>query len=111
MRFLLVNPTSPLWRARAAGRTRGARPFRFSMLTSLYVAAAMPPGVRTRILDEDAEPVDFDAEADLVGVSSMTYNARAPTRSRTSSAGAGAPSSSGRPTALPMLSHSRPPAP
>ncbi len=39
VRFLLINPTAPLWRARAAGRPRGARPFRFSMLTSLYVAA------------------------------------------------------------------------
>jgi radical SAM superfamily enzyme YgiQ (UPF0313 family) len=75
VRFLLVNPTSPLWRARAAGRPRGARPFRFSMLTSLYVAAAMPAGVRTRIVDEDVEPLDLDAEADLVGISCMTYNA------------------------------------
>jgi radical SAM superfamily enzyme YgiQ (UPF0313 family) len=75
VRFLLVNPTSPLWRAAAPGWTRGARPFRFSMLTSLYVAAAMPAGVRTRIIDEDVEPVDFDEEADLVGISLMTYNA------------------------------------
>jgi radical SAM superfamily enzyme YgiQ (UPF0313 family) len=75
VRFLLVNPTSPLWRASAPGRTRGARPFRFSMLTSLYVAAAMPNGVRTRILDEDVEPVDFDCAADLVGISLMTCNA------------------------------------
>ena len=55
---------------------RGPRAFRFSMLSSLYVAASMPPGVETRILDEDVEPIDFDAEADLVGVSFMTYNAR-----------------------------------
>ncbi len=73
--FLLVNPTSPLWRARAAGRTRGARSHRFSMLTSLYVAAAMPPGTRTRLVDEDVEPIDFDFPADLVGLSLMTYNA------------------------------------
>jgi hypothetical protein len=45
------------------------------MLTSLYVAAAMPKGVRTRILDEDVEPIDFDCEADLVGISFMTHNA------------------------------------
>lgn len=75
MTFLLVSPTSPLWRARASGRTRGARSHRFSMLTSLYVAASMPPGVRTRLLDEDVEPVDFDFPADLVGLSLMTYNA------------------------------------
>ena len=75
MKFLLVNPTSPLWRAPARGATRGPRAFRFSMLSSLYVAASMPPDVRTRILDEDLEPVDFDADADLVGISFMTYNA------------------------------------
>jgi radical SAM superfamily enzyme YgiQ (UPF0313 family) len=45
------------------------------MLTSLYVAAAMPAGVRTRILDEDVEPVDFEEDVDLVGISAMTYNA------------------------------------
>lgn len=75
LRFLLVSPTSPLWRARAAGRPRGARSHRFSMLTSLYVAASMPPGTRTRLVDEDVEPVDFDFPADLVGLSLMTYNA------------------------------------
>jgi radical SAM superfamily enzyme YgiQ (UPF0313 family) len=35
----------------------------------------MPAGVRTRILDEDVEPIDFGGEADLVGISLMTYNA------------------------------------
>jgi radical SAM superfamily enzyme YgiQ (UPF0313 family) len=75
MRFLLINPTSPFRRAEAPGVYRGPRAFRFSMLSSLYVAASMPPGVETRIVDEDVEPIDFDAEADLVGVSFMTYNA------------------------------------
>lgn len=74
-RFLLVNPTSDLWRVSAPGRYRGRRTFRFSMLTSLYVAASMPEGVQTRILDEDVEPLDFDTGADLVGVSFMTFNA------------------------------------
>jgi len=49
--------------------------FRFSMLPSLYVAAAMPPGVETQIVDEDVEPIDFDVEADLIGISFMTFNA------------------------------------
>ena len=75
IRFLLINPTSPLWRTRRPGTLRGPRAFRFSMLSSLYVAAAMPPGVTTRIVDEDVEPVDFDAGADVVGLSFMTYNA------------------------------------
>ncbi len=68
--FLLINPTSPLRRAGTAGNPRSARVFRFSMLPSLYVAASLPSHVQVRILDEDLEPVDFDAEADLIGISS-----------------------------------------
>jgi radical SAM superfamily enzyme YgiQ (UPF0313 family) len=45
------------------------------MLPSLYVAAAMPPNVETRIIDEDVEPIDYDTDADLIGVSFMTFNA------------------------------------
>ncbi len=75
VRVLLVNPTSHLWRASAPGRTRGARAFRFSMLSSLYVAASMPPGTECRIVDEDVEPLDFGADVDVVGISLMTCNA------------------------------------
>lgn len=75
MKLLLVSPTSPLWRAREPGAYRGARAFRFSMLSSLTVAAAMPPDVETRVVDEDVEPVDFDKDADVVGITFMTYNA------------------------------------
>lgn len=45
------------------------------MLPSLYVAASMPAYVNTKIIDEDIEPVNFDTDADLIGVSFMTYNA------------------------------------
>jgi radical SAM superfamily enzyme YgiQ (UPF0313 family) len=45
------------------------------MLPSLYVAASMPPYVETQIIDEDVEPIDFDTDADLIGISFMTYNA------------------------------------
>jgi radical SAM superfamily enzyme YgiQ (UPF0313 family) len=74
--FLLINPTAEEWRA-GEGRppNRRTRVFRFSMLSSLSVAAAMPPEVRTRVVDEDVEPIDFDAPADLVGISLMTFNA------------------------------------
>ncbi|MBM3214083.1 B12-binding domain-containing radical SAM protein [Candidatus Poribacteria bacterium] len=75
VRFVLICPTSPYWRTTKAGKHRGARAFRFSMLPSLYVAASMPPYVQTRIIDEDVEPIDYDIEADLVGVSFMTFNA------------------------------------
>jgi radical SAM superfamily enzyme YgiQ (UPF0313 family) len=45
------------------------------MLPSLYVAASMPSYVETQILDEDIEPIDFNTDADLIGLSFMTYNA------------------------------------
>jgi radical SAM superfamily enzyme YgiQ (UPF0313 family) len=45
------------------------------MLPSLYVAASMPDYVDTTIIDEDVEPVNFNTDADLIGVSFMTYNA------------------------------------
>jgi len=75
VKFVLINPTSPTWRAPEAGRPRGRRVFRFSMLSSLQTAAAMPAWVKTRIVDEDIEPIDFDTDADLIGISFMTYNA------------------------------------
>jgi radical SAM superfamily enzyme YgiQ (UPF0313 family) len=75
IKFVLINPTSPLRRVQAGERPRGPRVFRFSMLSSLYVAASMPPYVETQIVDEDLEPIDFETDADLIGISFMTYNA------------------------------------
>jgi radical SAM superfamily enzyme YgiQ (UPF0313 family) len=75
VRFLLLNPTSPLRRVTIDARPRSPRVFRFCMLSSLYVAASAPPYVETRIVDEDVEPIDFQAEADIIGISFMTYNA------------------------------------
>jgi len=49
--------------------------FRFSMLSSLYVAAAMPAGVKVEIVDEEVETVDFETDVDLIGISFMTFNA------------------------------------
>jgi radical SAM superfamily enzyme YgiQ (UPF0313 family) len=76
LKFLLINPTASFWRVSGAkGPKRSTRMFRFSMLSSLTVAAAMPPGVETRILDEEVEPIDRVEEADLIGISFMTFNA------------------------------------
>lgn len=75
VKFDLISPTSPLHRVKPGERPRGSRFLRFSMLSSLYVAAAMPPGVQTRLIDEDVRPVDFDTDADLIGITFMTYNA------------------------------------
>ena len=75
IKFLLINPTSPLWRVSANQRPRNSRVFRFSMLPSLYVAASMPPYVETQIVDEDVEPIDFNTNATLIGITFMTFNA------------------------------------
>ena len=75
IKFVLINPTSPARRAKTGERPASSRVFRFSMLPSLCVAASMPPHVDTRIVDEDIEPIDYDVDADLVGITFMTYNA------------------------------------
>lgn len=75
LRFDLISPTAAIWRARRKGRPRGPRVFRFSMLPSLSVAASMPRDVETRIIDENVQPIDFDTDADLIGISFMTFNA------------------------------------
>jgi len=76
LKFLLINPTAPQWRIDNGGPPRrSTRVFRFSMLSSLSVAAAMPSYVETQIIDEDVEPINFDTDADLIGISFMNYNA------------------------------------
>ena len=76
IRFLLINPTAEMYRVRKDNNPRHAtKIFRISMLPSLYVAAAMPSNVETRILDENVEPIDTRASVDLVGLSCSTFNA------------------------------------
>jgi radical SAM superfamily enzyme YgiQ (UPF0313 family) len=75
IKFDLINPTAPLRRASEGEQPPSPRVFRFSMLPSLYVAASMPSYVQTRIVDEDLEPINYDTDADLIGISFMTYNA------------------------------------
>jgi radical SAM superfamily enzyme YgiQ (UPF0313 family) len=76
MKFLLINPTSPNWRVQKGVRPRkSTQMFRFSMLSSLYVAAAVPQPFQTVVVDEEVESFDFDSVADLFGISFMTYNA------------------------------------
>jgi len=75
LRFDMISPTAPEWRVGAGESPRNSRYFRFSMLSSLYVAAAMPDYVDTVIVDEDLGPIDFSTDADLIGITFMTYNA------------------------------------
>jgi radical SAM superfamily enzyme YgiQ (UPF0313 family) len=76
LKFLLVNPTAPQWRVGSGvSASKKTQVFRFSMLSSLYVAAALPPGVTAQIVDEEVDVLDFDTDADLIGISFMTFNA------------------------------------
>jgi radical SAM superfamily enzyme YgiQ (UPF0313 family) len=76
MKFLLINPTAPFWQVeRGKDPSRKTQAFRFSMLSSLYVAASVPSPFETVIVDEEVAPVDFDCDADLVGISFMSFNA------------------------------------
>ena len=76
MKFLLINPTAPFWQVeRGRKPSNKTQAFRFSMLSSLYVAAAVPPPFEIVIVDEEVEPIDLDCEADMVGISFMIYNA------------------------------------
>jgi radical SAM superfamily enzyme YgiQ (UPF0313 family) len=76
MKFLLINPTASFWQVeRGKNPSKKTQAFRFSMLSSLYVAAAVSPLFGTVIMDEEVEPIDFEFDADLVGISFMTFNA------------------------------------
>jgi len=65
LKFLLINPTSPLWRVSANQSPINSSVFRFSMLPSLYVAASMPSYVTTQIIDEEVEPIDSTCRFNL----------------------------------------------
>jgi radical SAM superfamily enzyme YgiQ (UPF0313 family) len=76
LQFQIICPAAPQFRI-AKGETPSFRTriFRFSMLSALSVAACAPPGVIARVVDENVEPIDFDTDADVIGVSFMTFNA------------------------------------
>ena len=76
MKILLIVPAGEAYRITSFNQRVPARPMlRFSVLPVLAVAAATPPGHSVRICDENVEPVDFDADVDVVGVSIMTATA------------------------------------
>ncbi len=44
----------------------------FPGLNLAIIASITPPDIDVRIIDESVEPIDFDADADLVGITGMT---------------------------------------
>ncbi len=73
MKILLVLPAGEKVRVtRENPQVPKREMLRFSLLPLTIVAAVTPPEHEVRIVDENVEPLDFDADADLVGVTFMT---------------------------------------
>lgn len=87
MKILLVNPNNPYNLYRVPRLIKGA-PFLsryfnmeaqslFPPLNLATLAAYCPPDAEVRIIDEGVEPIDFELDADLVGITAMTCMAPA----------------------------------
>jgi radical SAM superfamily enzyme YgiQ (UPF0313 family) len=73
MKILLVLPAGEQVRVTESCREVPRRAMlRFSVLPLTVIAALTPREHEVRILDENVEPLDFDAGADLVGITFMT---------------------------------------
>ena len=82
MKLLLISPNNPynIFRVpemfKIAGKLSpwmqvGARAA-FPGLNLAIIAAITPPDVEVQIIDESVEPVDFDTDAELIGITGMT---------------------------------------
>jgi radical SAM superfamily enzyme YgiQ (UPF0313 family) len=73
MKILLVLPASDRVRVtRDNPKVPKRNMLRFSILPLTTVAALTPPEHQVRICDENVEALDFNAEADVVGITFMT---------------------------------------
>lgn len=75
MKILLVTPCIEKYLLQPGEKSKEVKLFRFSMLSVLTVAACTPAEHELRIIDEHIEAVDFDDDADVVGISFMTAHA------------------------------------
>ena len=73
MKILLVVPAGEKVRVtRARPKVPRRAMLRFSVLPLTVVAALTPREHEVRMVDENVEPLDFEADCDLVGVTFMT---------------------------------------
>jgi len=70
MKLVLITASSPEIR-----HIRRSRFLNFQQITMPYLAALVPPSWQVVHVDEEAEPVDFDVQADLVGITFHTPSA------------------------------------
>ncbi|MFH1724910.1 MAG: radical SAM protein [Elusimicrobiota bacterium] len=71
MKILLVLPAMARYRVVPGGEVPERKMLRFSVLGLTTVAALTPPEHEVRICDENVEPLDFESDADVVGVTFM----------------------------------------
>ena len=71
MKVLLISPENK--KSIYAYSREDVRAFWFPKLSLPTIAAHTPPDIEVKILDEVVEDVNFNVEADLVGISTMTY--------------------------------------
>lgn len=73
LKILLVLPAGESVRVtRGKPGVQRRSMLRFSVLPLTVVAALTPPGHEVRIIDENVEPLDMEAECDVVGITFMT---------------------------------------
>jgi len=71
MKILLILPAARRYRV-TDGHVPRRNMLRFSVLGLTTVAALTPPEHEVAICDENVQPLDFDADVDVVGVTFMT---------------------------------------
>ena len=69
MKILLIDPSKEEATTR---KRRGIT--KFPQISLRYLAGLTPAAHEVRIIEEEVEPIDFDAECDLVGITCMTAN-------------------------------------
>lgn len=74
LRVALISPRGPLYRHRTGIWKRSMR---YAPLTLTTLAALIPPELNARVclLDEGIQEVDWDLDADLIGISAITGTA------------------------------------
>ena len=75
MKVLLVMPASEPFRVLEGQKPRNRKMLRFSVISLTTVAALTPDKYDVEICDENVEAVDFNTDADVIGISFMTGHA------------------------------------
>jgi len=76
MKFVIICPAAKEFRVIGSKKASSRmKIFRFSMLSAIQVAASAPKDVEVEIIDENVEPINFNIDAEIIGISFMTFNA------------------------------------